>query len=273
MDIPDIAIVVQWKATCRLTELWQRWGRAARAPGGSGVAILFADKNLFDDVREEKKSRQQVEEAKKRQREETSADLPPSKRANHNASAPSLSNATETGTDVPSGPSRPSPSESANNRAFRNTMFPSLLTVGMNSQPTVKKAKRELDPAMDCLINAEFRGTTPASRCRRKVIEIYFEGEGSSHGKFPIEACNFELISSEKSTISLRVTPLAQRVVCAVPPPSRLSAVISTVRPSSQIPSHLSLSSRSRTLVVLTSQSTKWRPRKSNFAMRWRSGG
>ncbi|KAF8976569.1 P-loop containing nucleoside triphosphate hydrolase protein, partial [Cyathus striatus] len=29
MDLPDIGLVVQWRATCSLTTLWQRIGRAA----------------------------------------------------------------------------------------------------------------------------------------------------------------------------------------------------------------------------------------------------
>ena len=74
MDIPDITIVVQWKATCKLTELWQRWGCAVRASRGTGMAILFAEKDLFDDVHDERRNCQA-----KRKREELSTDLPPSK--------------------------------------------------------------------------------------------------------------------------------------------------------------------------------------------------
>ncbi|KAF8450851.1 P-loop containing nucleoside triphosphate hydrolase protein [Boletus edulis BED1] len=154
MDVPDIAIVIQWKATCRLTELWQRWGRAARAREETGTAILFAEKDLFDDVREEKRSRQ---EAKKRRREDTLIDSeqPPLKRV-----SPSINTAAG--------------AESSNGRGGG------------------KRVKKELDPAMDCLINADRQGLL----CRRKVIEIYFESKGA--GEFPIvdDAENFPLISS-----------------------------------------------------------------------------
>ncbi|KAF8546025.1 hypothetical protein OG21DRAFT_1395219, partial [Imleria badia] len=49
MDMPDIAIVIQWRVTCQLIQLWQRWGRTARAREQTGTAILFAEKDLFDN--------------------------------------------------------------------------------------------------------------------------------------------------------------------------------------------------------------------------------
>ncbi|KAI6041715.1 hypothetical protein EDC04DRAFT_2565243 [Pisolithus marmoratus] len=53
MDVPDIAIVVQWRVTCGLSMLWQCWGCAGRVHGKSGMAILFTEKDLFNDVKEE----------------------------------------------------------------------------------------------------------------------------------------------------------------------------------------------------------------------------
>ncbi|KAG2140002.1 hypothetical protein BD769DRAFT_1350390 [Suillus cothurnatus] len=50
MDVPDILLVIQWKATCKLATLWQRWGHAVRDCGLQGTAILFAEKEYFDDV-------------------------------------------------------------------------------------------------------------------------------------------------------------------------------------------------------------------------------
>ncbi|KAI6041685.1 hypothetical protein EDC04DRAFT_2565222 [Pisolithus marmoratus] len=55
MDVPDIAIVVQWRATSGLSTLWQCWGHAARVHGESGMAILFAEKDLFNNVKEERR--------------------------------------------------------------------------------------------------------------------------------------------------------------------------------------------------------------------------
>lgn len=44
MDVGDVKIVVQYKATCDICTLWQRFGRAARAPGAEGVGILLVEK-------------------------------------------------------------------------------------------------------------------------------------------------------------------------------------------------------------------------------------
>ncbi|KAG2030606.1 hypothetical protein BDR03DRAFT_821755, partial [Suillus americanus] len=48
MDVPDVLLVIQWKATCKLSTLWQRWGRAVRDRELQGTAILFAEKDYFD---------------------------------------------------------------------------------------------------------------------------------------------------------------------------------------------------------------------------------
>lgn len=63
MDISDIRLVIQWRASCTLPTLWQRWGRAARDQVLQGTAILFAEKEHFDDVREIK---HQCQEERKR---------------------------------------------------------------------------------------------------------------------------------------------------------------------------------------------------------------
>ena len=44
MDLPDIKIVVQWKATCTLSTLWQRFGRGARGEGYRATGILLVGK-------------------------------------------------------------------------------------------------------------------------------------------------------------------------------------------------------------------------------------
>ncbi|TFK59387.1 P-loop containing nucleoside triphosphate hydrolase protein [Pluteus cervinus] len=54
MDLPDIKIVVQWKATCDMCTLWQRFGRAARGEGEDGIAILIVENKDTLAAREEK---------------------------------------------------------------------------------------------------------------------------------------------------------------------------------------------------------------------------
>ncbi|EPQ54869.1 P-loop containing nucleoside triphosphate hydrolase protein [Gloeophyllum trabeum ATCC 11539] len=52
LDLPDITLIVQWRATCDINTLWQRFGRAARSDGIVGTAVLFVEKGQFDEERE-----------------------------------------------------------------------------------------------------------------------------------------------------------------------------------------------------------------------------
>ncbi|KAF7966472.1 hypothetical protein HWV62_38172 [Athelia sp. TMB] len=56
MDLPDVDIVAQWRATCDMCDLWQRFGRVARATGREGTGILFYQKAHLDGAREHKKA-------------------------------------------------------------------------------------------------------------------------------------------------------------------------------------------------------------------------
>lgn len=48
MDLSDIHVVVQWRATCTISTLWQRFGRAGRDREIDATAILLAEKEYFD---------------------------------------------------------------------------------------------------------------------------------------------------------------------------------------------------------------------------------
>ncbi|KAF6764720.1 P-loop containing nucleoside triphosphate hydrolase protein [Ephemerocybe angulata] len=63
MDIPDIEIAIQWKATVDLCTLWQRFGRVARGPGKVGTAILLVEKK---DTAEERAAKEKKAEEKKK---------------------------------------------------------------------------------------------------------------------------------------------------------------------------------------------------------------
>jgi superfamily II DNA/RNA helicase len=65
MDLPNIKIVVQWKATCDLCTLWQRFGRVARGQDAVGTAILLVEKK---DTNEERVAK--AERAAKRKKKE-----------------------------------------------------------------------------------------------------------------------------------------------------------------------------------------------------------
>ncbi|KAI0309162.1 hypothetical protein OF83DRAFT_1045589, partial [Amylostereum chailletii] len=48
IDIPDIQVIIQWKLTCNMDTLWQRFGRAARDPSLEGIAIVFVEPKYLD---------------------------------------------------------------------------------------------------------------------------------------------------------------------------------------------------------------------------------
>ena len=64
MDLSDIKLVIQWKATCDLCTLWQRFGRVARGTGQEGTAILLVEKK---DIYEER-GKQAQRAAKKKEK-------------------------------------------------------------------------------------------------------------------------------------------------------------------------------------------------------------
>lgn len=47
-DIPDVDIVVQWKAPENLSSWVQRAGRAARGDGRQGLAVMIVEKSAFE---------------------------------------------------------------------------------------------------------------------------------------------------------------------------------------------------------------------------------
>ena len=40
IDLSDIEIIIQWKMTCNLDALWQRFGHAAQGAGSFGIVIF-----------------------------------------------------------------------------------------------------------------------------------------------------------------------------------------------------------------------------------------
>ncbi|KAF8240354.1 hypothetical protein L208DRAFT_1210713, partial [Tricholoma matsutake] len=50
MDIPDVELVVQWKATCMLSTLWQIFGRAGGDPALEATAVFFIEKEHFNEI-------------------------------------------------------------------------------------------------------------------------------------------------------------------------------------------------------------------------------
>ncbi|KIM36196.1 hypothetical protein M413DRAFT_78603, partial [Hebeloma cylindrosporum] len=57
IDLPDINLVIQWRATCDLCTLWQRFGRAARDFEIEAIALFLVEPMYFDETKEEKAAR------------------------------------------------------------------------------------------------------------------------------------------------------------------------------------------------------------------------
>ncbi|KIK79488.1 hypothetical protein PAXRUDRAFT_161200, partial [Paxillus rubicundulus Ve08.2h10] len=57
MDIADIFLVIQWRATCKIAALWQWFCRAVQNQELTGMALLLAEKQYFDYEQEAKAAR------------------------------------------------------------------------------------------------------------------------------------------------------------------------------------------------------------------------
>jgi superfamily II DNA/RNA helicase len=161
MDIPDITLVIQWRATCKISMLWQRWGRAARDQQLQGTTVLFAKKEYFDDVRQERHERQDV---RKRKADDKSSAQAAGTTQHRNkcchvaeqVAAPTEQDKNEgiDGNEHGSGCS-----SGGNNADNGDSELHDMLKPTMEEKTRVQKKNRELDPAMDCLINAHLRQT------------------------------------------------------------------------------------------------------------------
>lgn len=59
VDQKDIRLVIQWRATCDMCTLWQRFGRAARDLELDAIAILFVEPSRTDGNKEAKEVRKE----------------------------------------------------------------------------------------------------------------------------------------------------------------------------------------------------------------------
>lgn len=61
--------MIQWRATCDLCTLWQRFGRAARDFGIEAIALFLVEPMYFDETREEKAARKLTRDLKSRKKQ------------------------------------------------------------------------------------------------------------------------------------------------------------------------------------------------------------
>jgi hypothetical protein len=155
MDVPDVLLVIQWKATCKLSTLWQRWGCAVRDCKLQGTAILFAEKDYFDDVREERHRRQQTKKCKADENREHTATRRRREDGVHEW---------ENGLPDDDG-------DGDRVEAGEQELHEQLWPKPEEKTSWSARKKKELEPAMDCLINAHLQSTI---QCQRKVFHVHF---------------------------------------------------------------------------------------------------
>ncbi|KAJ3476192.1 hypothetical protein NLI96_g11327 [Meripilus lineatus] len=191
IDIADIEIVVQWRMTCDLNTLWQRFGRAARGMGSIGIAILLVEAKFFDDekvkaaermAKRAEKASEKVAEKEKRKR----------KRGGDTEESRKRARTSREGTQENTDPTVEEPVEEAvlsieepveeavlstceqlrvEYRARTVTVQSARL---LRARPQKKGPKPEdLAPELDNLINADCR----SFRCFRVPIMAYYEND------------------------------------------------------------------------------------------------
>lgn len=193
MDVADIQFIGQWRATCKVAVLWQRFGRAARNKTLTGTAILFAEKEHFDDERAAKEARQRQREETRKRKASTKSSvvsrLPQAKRIRQTETAVSSSNALSLcpSENVEEEESDGEESDYEENglpstrhhlsglAGLQNVMAEATHGRKEFNRPQ-KRRKRVLEPAMDYLINAENRA---GIECRRKVFDVCFENDAA----------------------------------------------------------------------------------------------
>ncbi|KAG6883457.1 hypothetical protein C0992_008701, partial [Termitomyces sp. T32_za158] len=186
MDLPDVRVVIQWRGTCSISTLWQRFGRAGRNRELEATAILLIEKDYTDEERtrkEERKVARQRVAAQKRSQQTKNRNVP-QKRARTAAS-----------THLQTNPHQPSPATIAEDQSDKQPSLASIaedesdkenvknleidelrhryLTESRMPDQSGHRKKGALERAMDDFINAKARGLS----CRAAPIEVYFENE------------------------------------------------------------------------------------------------
>lgn len=134
MDVPDILLVVQWRVTCHVAALWQRFGHAVWDKGLTGTALLFVEKEYFDD--------EKAKAARKARRAEIRAEV--GDMMDNDFSSEEESDDEETNT---------TPETSSNNASSTPgaTLLSEALAICAGSSQMVqsgKRRKREPDPGL-----------------------------------------------------------------------------------------------------------------------------
>lgn len=176
MDLPNVSTVVQWKATCDMCTLWQRFGRAGRGKGETATAILLVEKK---DTEEERKSK--AERAAKK-REKSKDGIGTKRKANNDhidtrkTKRPALQDRTLNG-NLPNSESEkslPAPASIKDLKEERRALYKEGAVVEKVGSKKGKGKGRELEVAMSDYVNAHH---LECFNCRRIVPILYFRND------------------------------------------------------------------------------------------------
>lgn len=181
MDLPYVRLAVQWRATCDMCDLWQRFGRVARTTGTEGTGILFHEKSHLDESRERKMTNAQ----NKKRKADKDAPQPAAKRLAGMLDPPTMTHNQQIPQDAHE-------SETVDPTvADRENKRPASYAKRAQNKAPAKKAKGsvgddrqelEICGPLDDFINASTRSEV---KCQRAPVKLYFDGPIRIPGKFP----------------------------------------------------------------------------------------
>ncbi|EAU82260.2 hypothetical protein CC1G_12869 [Coprinopsis cinerea okayama7 len=138
LDLPNIDLVGQWRATCSITALWQRFGRAGRDRSKEATAVFLVEKEYFDDEKKRKEAKRLARLQKKNKKARNNPATIPGSVTFIQEGQSNSSSSSESDDELPQ-ITTPAPSTSAQPGRKR------------------KKPERVIEPEMDELINAKQR--------------------------------------------------------------------------------------------------------------------
>lgn len=175
MDLPNVSTVVQWKATCDMCTLWQRFGRGGRGIGETATAILLVEKK---DTEEEQKLKA-ARAAKKREKARDGIGIKRKANDDHidnrKAKRPALHDRTPN-SNLPNSESEislPAPVSLNDLKEERRELYKVGAVVEKVGSKKWKGKGRELEVAMSDYVNAHHL----CFDCRRIVPTLYFRND------------------------------------------------------------------------------------------------
>ena len=192
IDLPDIQLIIQWRASCDLCTLWQRFGRAVRDLKLQGRALFLVEPKYFDAAKRAKADA----ELKRKAAEREAGKAPPRKRSRTSKGACDSSkevgeatNAddvvdrplaadTETASNTQSGPSNATSSIVSSAPQLDDAARQLLEAEQRAEYEKIPKVERkrgvrkveDIEPALDDMVNAKDHPV----RCSRWAAAVYF---------------------------------------------------------------------------------------------------